>query len=331
MKENQEHIEHIKCQKQIKITVLIPFYNRIDSTVRAIKSVLNQTYKNLEIILIDDGSDDEIGKLLEIVKNDSRIAYYRIDENSGPAAARNLGISMAKGEYIAFLDSDDEFLPDKLEAQLKQMIINSSIISHTSYIRRMNGKKTVINSGKLNGAVARDLIRCCPIATPTVMINRAKLENKRFNNRFRVGEDICLWLDLLTNDTILGISEPYTIVNVSTTSTSKDPGKQLRGLINILSFVLAHPQLCQYDSEIVWLCHSIGRYLKNNSAINTSFQNNSLYSAGRTVGMQGIVEIMRKCIPRSWKTRIKNLLGQIHSVFYKQNREKTSCSQTSAC
>lgn len=101
-----------------KVSVIIPTYNRAHLIGRAIKSVLNQTYKDFEIIIVDDGSTD---KTEEVVKDfkDERVRYIRREKNKGGSAARNTGIKAARGEYIAFQDSDDEWLPEKLEKQMK--------------------------------------------------------------------------------------------------------------------------------------------------------------------------------------------------------------------
>jgi glycosyltransferase involved in cell wall biosynthesis len=101
-----------------KVTVIIPTYNRAHLIKRAIKSVLNQTFQDFEIIVVDDGSTDNTE---EVVKsfNDLRIKYIKHQKNLGASAARNTGIKNSKGEYIAFLDSDDEWLSEKLERQIK--------------------------------------------------------------------------------------------------------------------------------------------------------------------------------------------------------------------
>jgi len=106
-----------------KISVIIPTYNRADLITRAISSVLNQTYKSFEIIVIDDGSTDNTKEVLKSYIEKKQIKYL-YQQNHGPAAARNLGIKYSKGELIAFLDSDDEWLPEKLEKQIK--IFNES-------------------------------------------------------------------------------------------------------------------------------------------------------------------------------------------------------------
>lgn len=99
------------------VSVVIPTYNRENTIVRAIQSVLNQTYKKLEILVVDDGSTDNTEKIVQNIKDD-RIKYIRLPHNKGGGAARNIGIRASLGKYIAFLDSDDEWLPEKIEKQL---------------------------------------------------------------------------------------------------------------------------------------------------------------------------------------------------------------------
>jgi glycosyltransferase involved in cell wall biosynthesis len=101
------------------VSVILPSFNREKLLPRAIISVLNQTYQSLELIIIDDGSTDNTE---EIVKSfsDQRIRYYRQRHNKGGSAARNIGIKLAKGRLIAFQDSDDEWLPEKLEKQIRK-------------------------------------------------------------------------------------------------------------------------------------------------------------------------------------------------------------------
>lgn len=103
------------------VSVIIPFYNRIGLLPRALESVIGQTYKELEIILVDDGSTDDVGPILSEFK-DGRIRYVRHDVNRGVSAARNSGIKAAVGDYISFLDSDDEWLPTKAERQVASLV-----------------------------------------------------------------------------------------------------------------------------------------------------------------------------------------------------------------
>ena len=99
------------------ISVIIPTYNRFDLLMNSINSVLNQTHKDFEIIVIDDCSDDE--RYLELLSN-KNIRYFRLEKRNGlPSKVRNFGINQSKGEWIAFLDDDDTWLPNKLELQMK--------------------------------------------------------------------------------------------------------------------------------------------------------------------------------------------------------------------
>lgn len=108
-----------------EISVIIPTFNRGNLIENSIKSVLNQTFNKIEILIIDDGSNDNTK---DIIKNidDKRIKYLKLRKNKGACNARNVGIKKAKGEYIAFQDSDDLFYPYKLEKQLKNLINKNS-------------------------------------------------------------------------------------------------------------------------------------------------------------------------------------------------------------
>lgn len=100
------------------ISVILPTYNRAHLLIRALNSILIQTYQDFEILVIDDCSSDNTQCIIEEFKDD-RIIYIRHENNRGVAAARNSGLAAAKGQYIAFLDSDDEWLPTKLQRQLE--------------------------------------------------------------------------------------------------------------------------------------------------------------------------------------------------------------------
>ena len=103
------------------VSVIMPTYNRANLLTRAINSVRSQVYQNWELVIIDDGSTDNTGAITrEIVKTDGRINYHH-KKNSGPAESRNMGISHARGTYIAFIDSDDEFLPEHLSQRVEYM------------------------------------------------------------------------------------------------------------------------------------------------------------------------------------------------------------------
>ena len=108
-----------------KISVIIPTYNREKYIIKSLKSILNQTYTNIEVLIVDDGSSDNTKKKIKIF-NDSRIRYIKLRKNKGANFARNIGIKKSLGKYISFQDSDDESVFYKLELQFKNLILYNS-------------------------------------------------------------------------------------------------------------------------------------------------------------------------------------------------------------
>jgi len=116
------------------VSIITPAYNSEDFISSTIDSVLDQTYKNFELIIVDDCSNDNTKNIVSnYLKADNRIQYYRFDKNYGAAAARNLAIEKAKGKYIAFLDADDLWDQDKLTKQIKYMEENELNFTYTNY------------------------------------------------------------------------------------------------------------------------------------------------------------------------------------------------------
>jgi glycosyltransferase involved in cell wall biosynthesis len=107
-----------------RVSVILPTYNRAHLLPRAIESVLAQTHADFELIVVDDASTDETADVVAGI-NDARVSLYRLDANGGAAAARNVGLAHARGEFLAFIDSDDTWSPRKLEAQMAAMARSS--------------------------------------------------------------------------------------------------------------------------------------------------------------------------------------------------------------
>lgn len=201
------------------VTVVIPFFNNLNWLEQALHSIFEQTYAAHEIIIVNDGSNENMIKFLE--KYSEKIIYiYKMNE--GPAVARNLGIEMSTGDYIAFLDSDDIWLPEKLEKQINLMEKNQSIWSHTSYEKFVDGscnnqKRGLINVSAYNGCIFPKLLASSPIATPCVIVKGEVLRNNRklrFNNSMRYGQDSYLWVKLAIEYDILAIDEVLTRVRM---------------------------------------------------------------------------------------------------------------------
>lgn len=239
------------AEANIKISVIIPFYNRISWTIEAVRSVLSQTHQSFEILLIDDGSTDDLSPLTEFITADLRIVYIRQD-NAGPAKARNRGVEYASGDYIAFLDADDLFYPEKLEIQLKFMLDHGAAFSHTSY-QRMDMEGNVfatISSGTLSGNIFPGVMASCPIAMPTVMARTEILKANLFPEHFEIAEDVCLWITIASKYEIGGIDKALSKVRVGPNTAALNSRKQAMGYINIAHFIIHDPYLSQFERQI---------------------------------------------------------------------------------
>lgn len=177
-----------------KVSVIIPTYNRANIIGRAIDSVLNQTYKNIEIIVIDDNSDDDTQAIIN--KYGNKVRYKKLTTNLGPSKARNTGIRLATGSLIAFQDSDDEWLADKTEQQVSLLNNNKDYgMVYCAYEKiekyysvRVPSEGTPMT--ELLGNIFESLIEKNKIGTPTMLIKREVLENVGlFNEELKAYED----------------------------------------------------------------------------------------------------------------------------------------------
>lgn len=196
------------------VSVIIPTFNRSQFLLRAIHSVLNQTYKNIELLVVDDGSTDETHKLLTpLIENKS--LHYIKKNNGGVSSARNAGVFSAKGKWIAFLDSDDEWLTEKLEEQLSFLKYNSHLsIVYTDEIWMRNGVRVNQKNGhrKSGGDIFLKCIQQCLIAPSSVLINKKLfVDMQGFNEEFVVCEDYDLWLKISSLHEIGFIAKPLII------------------------------------------------------------------------------------------------------------------------
>ena len=227
-----------------KISVIIPFYNRVDWLLEAIDSVLEQSFIDFEIILIDDGSTENVSRILQY--KDPRIHYFH-QENKGRSIARNNGLQHAQGKYIAFLDADDLFSKNKLEVQFQYMEQHPDIIlTYTSY-QRIDEKSTYIStqySGSKSYNHYSDLMLSCLIATPTVMVNRAFLisHNIQFPIEVHIGEDSLFWIAVAKAGLIKGIDKILSSVRISSTSTTNDLLALIQGKKTIMEKALIPDQ-----------------------------------------------------------------------------------------
>ena len=185
-----------------KVTVIMPAYNAAETIGDSIESVLRQTYENWELIVVDDCSTDNTFEIAKLYSN-TNIKLLSLDENKGASAARNLGVREASGEYIAFLDSDDLWLPKKLEIQIKYHLANPSyMISHTAFVEFHDNKRgrklwrqRLVSTKRKRGNLLPLLYYNNIVATLTVMIRKTLfIDVGGFDVRIHGSEDLDLWL-----------------------------------------------------------------------------------------------------------------------------------------
>lgn len=156
------------------VSIIMPSYNTGKFIAESINSVLAQTYTNWELIIVDDCSTDNTDAIVASF-NDSRIQYMKNEVNSGAAVSRNKALKIAKGKWIAFLDSDDLWLPEKLEKQIKFMKENNYQFSYTDYRIQLNGEWLPYVYYGPNIVTKRKMKNYCYFSTITVMYNREKI------------------------------------------------------------------------------------------------------------------------------------------------------------
>lgn len=209
------------------VSVITPTYNSEKYIGETIKSVIRQTYSNWELVITDDASSDGTLTLVSgYVEVEPRIRFYKFDKNKGPAEARNNSILNSKGRYLAFIDSDDLWEPDKLEKQIQFMKYHGIKLSYTSY-RRINEVGKIIDSkisvpSKLN---YHDLLKTCDIYCSTVMYDSRSLGKIKMPD-IRKRQDFALWLKILrTSEEARGINEVLMSYRVIKKSVSRNKFK----------------------------------------------------------------------------------------------------------
>ena len=212
------------------VSVIIPVYNVGKYIPHTIESILKQSYKDVEIVLVDDCSTDNSAEIIaEYASSHSNVIYHKLENNQGAAVARNKALSIAKGRYVAFLDSDDEWCEGKLEKQLAFMNKKEAAISCTAM-------DTIDECGKPLGSVRnvrekidyKFLLHNTMIATSTVIVDRKKTGIFQMPLR-RGGQDYATWLMLMRNGTVCyGLNDVLSHYRVLSNSLSSNKWKSIK-------------------------------------------------------------------------------------------------------
>ncbi|MBA7515277.1 Undecaprenyl-phosphate 4-deoxy-4-formamido-L-arabinose transferase [subsurface metagenome] len=227
-----------------KVSVIIPTYNRAHLIGRAVQSVLNQTYQDFEIIVVDDGSMDDTEEVInEFQEQDKRIRYIRYEKNKGAAAARNTGIKASRGEYIAFQDSDDEWFPEKLNESMRIITGHKDIDFIFSYGKIIKNKKIIGDVGKAHWVnntskkeVVIKLFMGNFIPTQGVLVKKEKIiKVGGFDESFPSASDHELWLRLIPICNIYFIDKPLFNLYFSDECITINVKKRIRSQIRLFN------------------------------------------------------------------------------------------------
>ena len=225
-----------------KVSVIIPMYNSEKYINDCLNSVVNQTYSNLEIIVIDDCSTDSSLNLVSNIK-DSRIKIVKFAENKGVSSARNKGIELAKGDYICFIDSDDIWVKDKIEKQLEFIVKNDYAFIYSNYaffdnkklaskkLSSLNFKNELKTTSVLTEMTYEDAIKNTAIFVSTVMLDVKKIKKEdMYMPNLKIGQDSVAWWHILKKGIVAhGMEDVLALYRVSGNSLSSNKLKAVVG------------------------------------------------------------------------------------------------------
>ena len=250
------------------ISVIIPMYNGVDLIGETIDSVINQTYKDWELIIIDDCSSDNgagIDKVKKYMAKDPRIRLISLIKNKGSSGARNEGIRAAKGDVIALLDADDLWSECFLEKQIDFMRLKDAAIVFSSYKRIDEGNKRerltpFIVPDKVN---YKTILKSLPIFPSTAVIDIKKIGKFYFDETMgSIRDDYVFWLNLLKNhvDYAYGNKEVLACYRMRSDSVTANKLKVIRPHWNVLRNVEQIPFLKSVFYLFLWACTSVWKY-----------------------------------------------------------------------
>ncbi len=224
-------MNRIEKYKNNKVSIITPMYNSQLYIEEMIMSVLNQTYSDWELIIVDDCSTDSSKCIVQnYCELDDRIKLVVKEENTGPAQSRNIGIKVATGRYIAFLDSDDLWKKEKLESQVLMMQREKVAISCTAYEINYMTNSALKYFYVKERITYEDLLKVNYFSCDTVLIDRNLVNTIYFNN-FTLHEDYITWLGLMKqNISAIGINKPLAVYRIHSQSRSSN---KFKGIIYI--------------------------------------------------------------------------------------------------
>jgi glycosyltransferase involved in cell wall biosynthesis len=244
-----------------RVSVIVPAYNAASYIRETLDSILAQTYKNLETIVIDDGSTDDTYKIIENEYRDVRC--IRTDQG-GPARARNIGIMNSDGEFIAFLDADDIWRPEKLEKQVKEMVSNPQLgltFTESGIFNASGISIASLNKRRrlMEGDIVKNIFWKSGVATPSVMVRRSILEEVGyFEEDLVCSEDDNLWMRIAMSAPISLIDEQLVLIRARDNSLSQTSGNMFSGVKRQLELLeTKYPELKARLGNLVEHKHAV--------------------------------------------------------------------------
>ena len=297
------------------VSVVIPTYNRAEFITRSVKSALKQTIKNIEVIVVSDGSTDNTDKIISNI-NDERLRYIKLFENKGAPAARNIGLKNSKGQYICFLDSDDEILPSKLEKQLEvfnNLKEKKSIVYcgfYYIYSKTNEAIKEIIPKEK--GDIYYKIIENNCVGSPTPLVHRECFEKSgMFDESLESCQDWDMWIRLSKYYNFYFIPECLANVYIHGNQISTDIKKKIVGRKKLLQKY--NEDISLDKSVFSWHLRRLGFYMcMDGQELN-----------GRNILLKAI-----KVDPINWRGYAHIILSYLSKNLYKELIIKYTSTKT---
>lgn len=233
------------------VSIITPSYNSAKFIGATIDSIIAQTYQNWELLITDDCStDDSLIIIEQYLQKDPRVQLFRLEKNSGAGISRNRSIQEARGRFIAFCDSDDQWYPEKLEKQLTFMNKKKCVLSYTSYMtcnehNELTGIVVCNNRETFSSMKCDDEIGCLTAIYDTDKVGKV------FMPEMRKRQDWGLWLSILQQcKTAYGLKEPLAIYRIHSNSISRNKLTLVKYNINVYKSILGYSFVKAYISFI---------------------------------------------------------------------------------
>ena len=268
------------------VSVIIPTYNREQVIGRSIASVLNQTYPYFELLIVDDGSVDRTKQVVEQI-SDERIRYIALDKNQGVGHARNIGMQEARYDFIAFLDSDDEWMPEKLELQMEKMLKSpeklGAVYCRMDTMSRKTGERHIyppmsLDKEILEGQIFNQLLVKNLVGMPTLLIRRECMEKVGggLKESLKCLEDYEWILRIAEVHRIGLVDQPLLRVHKLAGSISSNAGAYVLTRCYLISKYRKEMEeanvLEQAETEILSLAKEINLYKETKELLNSNFE-----------------------------------------------------------